>query len=246
MNVRFHLNKLARFGVAGCVAVAGCCVSYESDVNKLCNLRDTCPDPFEAKGLSRVDRDKLVSDCLSTKLYTGDGRELFASLMSVQSDRTRAALLSHAASKAELDSCPWADELIANLDVPPAPSACTPVPQDAGGIELLLSEYSLYVGDLRILDLPSRESLEQGVDARYLTKGELEIAPLSNALADAVKALVHAGKPVRVSVFASKRLHPMPVKLREQLVHTIRKAGVQDVQQVFLGADKKLCSAPMQ
>lgn len=240
------MNKLARFAVAGCLAIAGCCVSYESDVNKLCNLRDTCPDPFEAEGISRADRNRLIGDCLGTKLYTSDGRELFASLLSGQSDRAQAALLSHAASKAELDSCPWADELIANLDVPPAPPACTPVPQDAGGIELLLSEYGLYVGDQRILDLPSRESLEQGVGARYLTKDELEIAPLSNALTDAVKPLVHAGKAVRLSVFASKRLHPMPVKLREQLVHTIRKAGVQDVQQVFLGADKKLCSAPMQ
>ena len=240
------MNKLARSAVAGCVAIAGCCVSYESDVNKLCNLRDTCPDPFEAKGLSRADRDRLVSDCLSTKLYTGDGRELFASLSSGRSYRTQAVLLSQAASKAELDSCPWADELIANLDVPPAPSACTPVPRDAGGIELVLSEYGLLLGDQALLNLPSRDSLERGVDARYLTKDALEIAPLSIALADAIKPLVHAGKPVRVSVFASKQLHPMPVKLREQLVHTIRKAGVQDVQQVFLGADKKMCSMPLQ
>lgn len=106
------MNKLARFAVAGCVMIGGCCVSYESDVNKLCNPREVCPVPFESKGLSRSDRDALVGKCLGSKLNTSEGRALFES-MKEQPFPQQAALLSEAASKAKLDSCPWADELVA-------------------------------------------------------------------------------------------------------------------------------------
>ncbi len=239
------MNKLAPFAVLGCAAIVGCCVSYEGDVKKLCNLRETCPDPFEAEGLSRSHRERLIAECLATKLFTSEGRALFASLAG-QPNRTQARLLSQAASKAELDSCPWVDELNAAVDVPPAPSACTLLSDDAASLEIVLSADSLQLGNERVLALPSREALEQGVGDRYLSKsGDLNIVPLSEALVRAAHVLQSTGKPVRVSVFASKHLHPMPVKFREQLLHTIRKAGIQDVRQVFLGTDQKLCSAPM-
>ena len=237
--------KLARAAVFACVAIAGCCFSYESDVNKICNLRDTCPAPFEEEAISHADRRQPLNDCLGGKLYTSEGRALLGSIAQ-EREWTQAALLSDAATQVGLKSCPWADELISRVDVPAATGDCTPLPTNESGIDIIIGS-AVSIGDMPVLYLP--EKLEKGVDARHLNKNDpLEVQPLCEAVRHALEPLKIARRPYRVLFFVSKSVHPMPEMLRKQLLHTVRKARVQDTQQVFLRTDNlrtKLCTTPM-
>jgi hypothetical protein len=251
---KFTLVKLVLLAVFGSVAIPGCCVSYESDVNKICNLSETCPKEtglFPSQG-----RDNLIDECLSTKLYTSEGRALWKTMNDGKPEWTRSALLRDAANEVGLKSCPWADGLVSKLDVPPAPAVCKPLPDSYdSSIAVFLFANSITVGDrLDTLSLPAHaELVANGLGEDVLSKDDpLDIVPIHEALSKDIqiwksvaKAKNLPGLPLKVWIWEIGAVNPLPPKLREQLLHTIHKAGVQDVQQIFIKPDKSFCSAPM-
>lgn len=239
--------------VLGFSMLAGCCMSYESDLQKMCSIEETCADAFGETAISRAERDELVGDCMGTKLYSSEGRSLFAELSSPGNAHERSRRLRDEAKKHGISKCGWADRMLADLNLPAAPNPCTSLPDDETAAEVFVSTSALMVGDQTVLTLPARDDLEKGFGETYRAKsppGTLVIEPLAEALLHArqpLRAIQHAKgqSSLRALVFIQQGVTPLPPVARRELLQSIRAAHFDDVQQVFLSGTSELCAVPL-
>lgn len=163
--------------------LCGCCKSYKSDVEKTCNLRETCPDALESPALLK-DRERRVEDCLRTHVSSDEGREMLGALFG-RALFDRGEFLDAEAGKVGLSSCTHAEDMLSALELPAAPAGCAPLSPDEIWIEIGYEK--VMVGDTLVMRVPSGDDVRGSGFGTVSKDDPLAIVPLREQLRNAFR-----------------------------------------------------------
>lgn len=142
------------------------------------------------------------------------------------------------------------------VKVPAAPGACEPLADDRDAVTVLVAD----TGDVStrdggvIVHSPPKGALASGYPKQLKRNDDSpEIVPLEEAVARDRKAVlasdVFRGRDeasMRAYLVVAGTMHPLPDRARQELIATIKAAGITTLRQVFASPSGSACSVPLE